>query len=410
MIMNELNFKMITALMTSIMLTCSCEEHEFGNGSPDTGISSDQEVPGTVICHYKASSRIFPGSPGICILDDGTYLVSVEEGGPGCPSPKCTDIYASYDKGNEWTLLSSISDGQAWSNIFELDGNVYVMGVDAPHGNIVIRKSDDKGKSWTKDVTPDNGLIRSGQFHTAPVPVVIHDGYIYRAFEAFNPDLPVWPKQYNAMILSAPVGADLMKAESWEASNQLIYNSSYLDGYFGGWLEGNAVPGPDNEMKLVMRVEVPANIEERIAVIDVSENGKQISFDAENGFHEMPGGAKKFTIRYDEKSGRYWTLSNYVKAEHFNMNPGYVRNVLVLCSSVDLKSWIPHVEVLSHPDVKNHAFQYIDWRIDGNDMVFVSRTAYDDRYGGADSYHNANYITFHRLVDFRKNISYVYEE
>ena len=43
MIMNELNFKMITALMTSIMLTCSCEEHEFGNGSPDTGISSDQE-------------------------------------------------------------------------------------------------------------------------------------------------------------------------------------------------------------------------------------------------------------------------------------------------------------------------------------------------------------------------------
>ena len=53
---------------------------------------------------------------------------------------------------------------------------------------------------------------------------------------------------------------------------------------------------------------------------------------------------------------------------------------------------------------------HIDWRIDGNDMVFVSRTAYDDRYGGADSYHNANYITFHRLVDFRKNISYVYEE
>ena len=58
--------------------------------------------------------------------------------------------------------------------------------------------------------------------------------------------------------------------------------------------------------------------------------------------------------------------------------------------------------MLYHPDTKHHGFQYADWLFDGDDIVFVSRTAFDDSEGGAADYHNANYLTFHRIENFRQ--------
>ena len=57
--------------------------------------------------------------------------------------------------------------------------------------------------------------------------------------------------------------------------------------------------------------------------------------------------------------------------------------------------------VLYHPGVEKHAFQYLDWQFDGADLIAVSRTAFDDDGGGADNQHNANYLTFHRVRNFR---------
>ena len=57
--------------------------------------------------------------------------------------------------------------------------------------------------------------------------------------------------------------------------------------------------------------------------------------------------------------------------------------------------------VLHHDDVVKHGFQYMDFQFDGNDIIAVSRTAYDDANGGANNQHNANYLTFHRIHDFR---------
>jgi hypothetical protein len=58
--------------------------------------------------------------------------------------------------------------------------------------------------------------------------------------------------------------------------------------------------------------------------------------------------------------------------------------------------------LLHHPDPVKHAFQYPDWLIEGDDLVVLSRTAYDDRLGGAATAHDANYLTFHRFRDFRE--------
>jgi hypothetical protein len=42
-----------------------------------------------------------------------------------------------------------------------------------------------------------------------------------------------------------------------------------------------------------------------------------------------------------------------------------------------------------------------DWVVEGEDLLFVSRTAHDEA-GGPRNSHDANHITFHRIQDFRK--------
>lgn len=83
-------------------------------------------------------------------------------------------------------------------------------------------------------------------------------------------------------------------------------------------------------------------------------------------------------------------------------NPERTRNAVTLMSSPDLREWSIRSVVLYHPDVDRHGFQYLDWQFEDNDLVVVSRTAFDDESGGAHNQHDANYITFHRVTNFRK--------
>jgi hypothetical protein len=116
----------------------------------------------------------------------------------------------------------------------------------------------------------------------------------------------------------------------------------------------------------------------------------------------FPGGAKKFTIRRDLRTGRYWTISSAPKKEKVGtLRPGGVRNRLVLACSSDLQTWEERQELLYHPDISKHGFQYVDWQFGGEDLIAVCRTAFDDDEGGANNNHDANYLTFHRIPSFR---------
>ena len=94
-------------------------------------------------------------------------------------------------------------------------------------------------------------------------------------------------------------------------------------------------------------------------------------------------------------------LTNLVQPEFKELNPVSVRNAQALCSSSDLINWKTHCIALQHDDVKNHGFQYVEWLFDGNDIIFLSRTAYEDAAGGANNNHDANFLTFHRIRNFR---------
>ncbi len=254
-------------------------------------------------------------------------------------------------------------------------------------------------------VNPPTGimvLLLEGEYHTAPMPVIVHNGRLWRAMENAKADTKAWGKRYSAMVISAPVDADLLVSSNWTATNFLSYDSTYLGGKFGGWLEGNVVVTPEGAMVDILRVASTDPGRDIAAVVKISDDGRKAAFNPETGFMDFIGGAKKFSIRYDEKSKRYWTLANLVKKEFSHLPASSVRNTLVIKSSPDLKSWTVHGILLEHPDVEKHGFQYVDWQFEGRDIIFLSRTAYDDEFGGAHNFHDANYLTFHRIKRYQK--------
>jgi hypothetical protein len=361
------------------------------------------KVPGTVVDHIPASTKTYIGSPGICILPNGDYVASHDYFGPATTEHQqaLTAVFKSTDKGKSWSKISEIN-GQFWSNLFVHRDTLYIMGTWKHHGNLIIRRSVDGGITWSTPTDSKNGLLFEGEYHTAPMPVILHNGRLWRAVENAKSDTKEWGKRYSAMVVSVQENADIMNAANWTASNYLPYDSTLLNGNFRGWIEGNAVVTPEGKMVDILRVATSEKGKDLAAVVNISDDGTTASFDPATDFMDFVGGARKFTIRYDKKSKRYWTIANMITGEFEDMQAGSVRNTLVLKSSPDLKNWTVHKVLLHHPDVKKHGFQYIDWQFEGRDIIFLSRTAYDDESGGAHNYHDANYLTFHRIKNFRK--------
>lgn len=357
-------------------------------------------VPGIVIHHSPADSGIYLGSPGIVQLPNGDYLAKCDEFGPKSTeqTDAITHVFRSKDKGKSWAHLKAVH-GIYWATIFEHAGAVYLMGPEHHFGRVVIMQSTDAGESWSTPRDEKTGLLLAdGRYHSAPVPIIRHNGRLWRCMENFG-DEGEGTLRYRAFMMSAADNADLLQATSWTTSNYLSPSGKWLDGNFKGWLEGNAVASPNGELLDILRVNGPLG---RIAsAVRVSSDGRRATFDPKSDFIDFPGGAKKFTIRYDGKSKKYWSLTNYVLPADRDLSPGSTRNTLALIDSPNLKDWHVRCVLLHHPDTQRHAFQYVDWEFDGDDLIVASRTAYDDALGGAHNAHDANFLTFHRFKGFR---------
>ena len=143
--------------------------------------------------------------------------------------------------------------GAFWSSLFVHRGAVYLLGASQQYGSIVIRRSEDGGNTWTHPADESSGLLFRGgpyregpNYHCAPVPVLEAGGRLYRAFEDCDPCQ--WPAGFQALVISADAGADLLRAASWRMSNKLPYDPAWNPPAWGplqapGWLEGNMVAG-----------------------------------------------------------------------------------------------------------------------------------------------------------------------
>lgn len=359
--------------------------------------------PGTVVDYSPASSGLYIGSPSLVILSNGTYLASHDFFGPKSAefqAPKSV-VFESADRGVSWRKAATL-DALFWSGLFAHRDAVYLLGTDKHHGHVVIRKSTDKGHTWTTATDSTHGLLTAREeYHTAPTPVVEHGGRLWRAFEDASGGTK-WGARYLPIMLSAPAGADLLNATNWTFSAPQMRDQSWLGGRFDAWLEGNAVITPEGGIANVLRVEV-GTLPEKAAILTVSADGRTQRFDPAKDIVDFPGGAKKFTIRFDPQTRSYWTLSSFVGKEFKSLGkPNPIRNTLGLMKSTNLRDWEIRATLLQHPDAKTHGFQYADWQFDGDDMVAVVRVAFDDDAGGAHNFHDANYLTFHRIKQFRQ--------
>lgn len=357
--------------------------------------------PGVVIDHVPASTGTYVGSPSLAILPDGDYIASHDFFGPKSTEHKSavTAVFCSTDRGVSWQKISQIQ-GQFWSTLFAHRGALYILGTDKHHGNAIIRRSTNGGVTWTSPESPTTGLLRKGQFHCAPMPVIEHNGRLWRPMELRDPP-GAWGISYCAGVLSVSVEADLLDASNWTFSNFLPGKTNWLNGTFGGWLEGNFVLTRDGSMLDILRVETPG-YPEKAALVRISDDGRTVSFDPATDFVDFPGGAKKFTIRHDAKMDLYWALATIVPQEfQTETRPARVRNTLALVASKDLVNWNTRCILLHHPDPAKHGFQYVDWQFDGDDIIAACRTAFADEHGGAHNNHDANFLTFHRFKNFR---------
>lgn len=360
-------------------------------------LSADARPPGTIVAHSPATTRQYLGSPSLAGLPGGELVASHDLFGPGSTSDTIR-VYASRDRGTTWQRRSEIKG--FWSSSFVHSGALYLLGTSRQDGSFIIRRSTDGGVTWSEPVNSASGLLRAdAKYHTAPMPVVEHNGRLWRAFE----DVMApggWGSNFRSFMMSVPADANLLDAKNWTFSNRLSRDPQWLDGKFGGWLEGNAVVTPDGRIVNLLRADY-RDPDERAAIIEVSDDGATASFNPQTGFIAFPGGCRKFTIRRDPRDCSYWSMANWIPPSQRGGNVERTRNTLALLHSPDLRRWEVRCVLLHHPDRERHGFQYAEFLLDGSDLIALVRTAFDDDTGGAHSAHDANFITFHRWSNFR---------
>lgn len=371
-----------------------------------------------VVAASPDPERAYIGTPAIAILPDGTYVAAHDFFGKS-PLTDLTHVYASRDRGTTWRQISEVR-GQAWFSLFVHSGALYLHGTAARYGDLTIRRSSDGGRTWTEPRDAHTGLLFRGRFHGAPVPVVLHDGRIWRAVEERVND-EQWPLHFSTVVVSVPANADLLDAGNWTRTNGTRFDPQWYNGRRPGWLEGNVVVTPEGRLANFLRVHTEPRPEDTFASTggaagipryevgarcEISADGRTQTFDPQRGFVHLPGSQSKFTIRFDPPSRRYWALVQKITNPHegrdWSTSPIHQRNVLMLTSSADLRTWREESivlrwrqgEILRSTD--RVAWQYLDWQFDGDDLVAVSRTSW-----GGQNYHNANFMTFHRVRRFR---------
>ena len=359
-------------------------------------------------------TKTYLGSPSILRLPDGALLASHDYFGlRGCPKnhedeESLTSIYRSEDDGITWVNITHIMNCY-WSSLFAHRGSVYILGTSQQYGSIFIRRSDDGGFTWTHPADGNSGLLfRGGSFrtapnyHCAPVPVLEHEGRLYKAFEDADP--PVHGPSFHSCVVSAPADADLLDASNWTISNKIPFNPDWIPADWDPperpcWLEGNIVVAPNGELWNILRLNARPMVN-RAVIVKVENEGKRISFDPASGFIDFPGGGTKFTIRHNRQTGLYIALVNNVSNRAWHNQ----RNNLSLSVSSDLINW-RLVETLMQDgsgltpedSARLTGFQYVDWQFDGDDIIYLVRTA----YRGAIRFHDSNRIIFRKLSNFR---------
>ena len=357
------------------------------------------EAVGTVVnyLHPDDTCYAFSGrslcSPSLVRHPDGHLLASMDVFSGGHPQ-NLTLIFRSDDDGKTWHYSCELMPC-FWGKLFIHKGILYMLAVSTEYGDLLIGKSEDGGKTFSAPISLLRGSNGKNGFpgvHKNPQPVVSYNGRIYNTLEWGS-----WLDKgyfHGAMVMSCDEDDDLLDPENWHFTPPVVHDMNWEgaapDGRPGN-IEGSLVVAPDGKLYNYMRYQT--QLEKKILVFDIPEDpDAPIEYSHAVNFD---GNLSKFMIKKDDVSGKYLSIISRRIEE-----PKTARNLLSLVASDDLSNWQLVCDLIDrrYDDPQMVGFQYVDFEIEGNDIIYLSRTAMNC----AKNYHDANYSTFHRIADFRK--------
>ncbi len=102
-----------------------------------------------IVVYSPPETGIYLGSPSIAVLPDNKIIVSHDFFGPNSLKNRygmsnTSQIFMSSDGGKKWERIAIIKNAY-WSTLFYYNDALYLFGVSAAYGDIVIRRSVDGG-------------------------------------------------------------------------------------------------------------------------------------------------------------------------------------------------------------------------------------------------------------------------
>lgn len=332
-------------------------------------------------------------SPSMVRHPDGFLLASMDLFGQEEPQ-NLTLIFRSDDNGETWHYVSELMPC-FWGKLFVHKGELYMLSCSTEYGDLLIGKSTDGGKTFSAPVTllrGSNGKRGNSGVHKNPQNVLRYNGRIYNTLE-----WGTWANTdycHAAMVMSCDENADLLNPENWHFSEpvKFAHFSPELNDLplCMMTIEGTLVVAPDGRLFNIMRFGKYHNV--------IAYEVNQKDPDAPLSYSHLisfPANYSKFMIKYDPVSGYYYSVATMAT------DPNYrgTRNLLSLLRSRDLEHWEVVSDLIDHRHEDPHkvGFQYADFEFEGNDILYLCRTAMNQ----AKSFHDSNYSTFHRIQDFR---------
>lgn len=332
-----------------------------------------------------ASGTAFLGSPSI--IPFGSELLAFHDTFGTSALSNTGKCLASADGGETWSARGSISATQWMTPVDTGDGSLYLFGMNAEFGDVVVRETTDAGANWTSDT------ILAGDYHSAPVPILVKDGVAYWCIEGAGTNINPSIRPNTISVLSAPIASDLTSAASWTQSNVLAFEDieatlgiDVNSPYYQEPIEHNMLEFPDGTIGAIGRIlNGPSWASHLTLTAGVLACVGHIDF---------PLGRNKFCIVRCPATGSYLGFGN--------PDPDDLgeRCKLVCLVTSDPRDWSGAVEhVISDLGSVNYqeeslSYPYVSF--DGDDLLVVVRAAWN----GAVSSHNTNRDLFWRITNY----------
>lgn len=394
---------------------------------------------------------VYLATPGLAVCPSGRIVATFHVSGdsslyntlPGVSTGGRCFIYTSDDKGDTWTHRANTSMYHA--RPFVAGDTLYVIGRDL--NGVRITASSDWGETWSTVHMLTSGEMWSGSGNN----VITKDGCVYLSMDHRKYDTTTaWAtSEIEPSILRGVIGTDLLQSNNWafssggafvdyvdDAEMETLFGlpffpAFYPDRYYMpnasprnaspvGWLEGNVVEIVDSTHQLYdpsgktlyIFLRTNTGMTNIGALLKVTENADgtmtnrlvQAPSGKDMLFIPLPGGQQTFYVQYDEQTELYWLLAtqttdSLTKAEYLTDSfggPFDQRRRLHLYFSKNMFDWCPAGPAIMGAS-ERQARHCVSAAIHGNDLIFLSRSGNEN----ADSAHNCNLITFHKIKNFR---------